>query len=72
MGASHCRTNTSASSPHGPLRNVTLGTMRYHAVPTGDNLAWSLPIPLTQCASSSISCPATILASRMSSCTVDT
>eukprot|EP00740_Mantoniella_antarctica_P025046 CAMPEP_0198684108 /NCGR_PEP_ID=MMETSP1468-20131203/11731_1 /TAXON_ID=1461545 /ORGANISM="Mantoniella sp, Strain CCMP1436" /LENGTH=47 /DNA_ID= /DNA_START= /DNA_END= /DNA_ORIENTATION= len=46
--------------------------MRYHAVPTGDHLACSLPWPFMQCASTSISCPATIFARRMSSCTVDT
>ena len=63
---------TSASSPSRkslPMNSI-LGTILYQVVPTGDHLACSLPCPFVQCASSSISCPATILHSRMSSLTV--
>lgn len=43
--------------------------VEHQAVATGDHLACSAPVPRAQCASSTISCPGRILASKMSSCT---
>mmetsp|Transcript_35311 Transcript_35311/g.89378 ORF Transcript_35311/g.89378 Transcript_35311/m.89378 type:complete len:224 (+) Transcript_35311:454-1125(+) len=59
----------SATSAGGSLSSTTSGSSLYHAVATGENLAWSLPMPLTACASSVMDCPGRSLASRMSSCT---
>lgn len=51
------------------MQRVVCNIVAHQAVATGDHLACSAPVPRTQWASSTISCPGRILASRMSSCT---
>lgn len=42
----------------------TSGSILYQAVATGDHFAWVLPMPLTACASSSISYKSTKISMR--------
>uniref|UniRef100_A0A2P2JYR3 Uncharacterized protein MANES_15G058300 n=2 Tax=Rhizophora mucronata TaxID=61149 RepID=A0A2P2JYR3_RHIMU len=54
--------SSSAISSSISSSNTTSGNIRYQAVATGDHFACVLPMPLTACASSSISCPGPSLA----------
>mmetsp|Transcript_2993 Transcript_2993/g.8192 ORF Transcript_2993/g.8192 Transcript_2993/m.8192 type:complete len:221 (+) Transcript_2993:659-1321(+) len=69
LSAGKRATSWSARSPATSRASTTCGQSRYQAVATGLHLACSSPVPFTQCASRSISCPGRSLARRMSSCT---
>mmetsp|Transcript_10965 Transcript_10965/g.44445 ORF Transcript_10965/g.44445 Transcript_10965/m.44445 type:complete len:342 (+) Transcript_10965:349-1374(+) len=61
--------SATARSPTTSCTRSTRGSIRYDAVATGENLAWSLPMPLRPWASSDTACPGRSLVMEMSSCT---